>query len=377
MMEAERYPTDYDGIIAGDPNMDYHAALLRFVVQKAALASPASYLSPETLRTVDKAVTARCDMLDGAADGLIQDPTRCHVQADELVCHGGQTADCISADQSRVLQAYISGVRDRHGHLLYPGMPISNLSGPRGISYWTTGETAPDLAHADAPWGADANAPRGWVFARQALTYWLGMGADQQMAKLDVDPHNGTVGDALVAMTERSFQGGETKDPAKLLPFIRQGRKLIIYHGTSDPALSPYRSIAFYRDLAAKCTASTWRRLACACSLCPACSIAAAVQARTSLTRCRLSRPGWNRPRRRTRSLRPPGPTARRHTACHCAPIRSRRVTRGAAQRPMQQTGDARRRATRRRMPGMPHTQDRPAPLLLDLHQCLARFVRR
>ena len=252
MMEAERYPTDYDGIIAGDPNMDYHAGLLRLVVQKAALASPASYLSPETLRIVDKAVTARCDMLDGAVDRLIQDPTRCHVRADDLICHGGETSDCISGDQSRVLQTYISGVRDRHGHLLYPGMPISNLSGPRGISYWTTGETAPDLTHADAPWGADANAPRGWVFARQALTYWLGMGADQPMTKLDVDPRNGTVGDALVAATERSFQGGETKDPTKLLPFIRQGRKLIIYHGTSDPALSPYRSIAFYRDLAAK-----------------------------------------------------------------------------------------------------------------------------
>ena len=252
MMEAERYPTDYDGIIAGDPNLDYHAGLLRLVVQKATLASSASYLSPETLRIVDKAVTARCDMLDGTVDGLIQDPTRCHVRAEDLVCHGGETSDCIGVDQSRVLQTYISGVRDRHGHLLYPGMPITNLSGPRGISYWTTGETAPDLAHSDAPWGADANAPRGWVFARQALTYWLGMGAGQPMTKLDVDPRNGTVGDALVAATERSFQGGETKDPAKLFPFIRQGRKLIIYHGTSDPALSPYRSIAFYRDLAAK-----------------------------------------------------------------------------------------------------------------------------
>jgi feruloyl esterase len=252
MMEAERYPTDFDGIIAGDPNMDYHAALLRFVVQKAALVSPASYLSPDTLRAVDKVVTTRCDMLDGAADGLIQDPARCHVRPQELVCHGSETADCISVDQARVLQAYISGVRDRHGHLLYPGMPISNLSGPRGISYWTTGETAPDLGHADAPWGTDANAPRGWVFARQALTYWLGMGADQPMGKLDTDPQTGTVGDALVAVTDRSFLGGETKDPTKLLHFIRQGRKLIIYHGTSDPALSPYRSIAFYRDLAAK-----------------------------------------------------------------------------------------------------------------------------
>ncbi|HEX3405164.1 MAG TPA: tannase/feruloyl esterase family alpha/beta hydrolase [Acetobacteraceae bacterium] len=250
MMEAERYPGDFDGIIAGDPNMDYHAGLLRFVVQKAAFASAASYLSPDTLRAVDKAVTALCDMLDGASDGLIQDPARCPVSAEELICHAGQTADCISVDQARVLHAYIGGAHDRHGHLLYPGMPISNLSGPRGISFWTTGETAPDLAHSDAPWGTEAKAPRGWVFARQALTSWLGL--DTPMAKLDVDPRTGMVGDALVAVADRTFRDGETKDSAKLLAFIRQGRKLIIYHGSSDPALSPYRSIAFYQDLAAR-----------------------------------------------------------------------------------------------------------------------------
>jgi len=76
MMEAERYPTDFDGIIAGDPNMDYNAGLLRVVVQKAAFASPEAYLSPASLAAIDKAVTARCDRLDGAPDGLVQDPAR-------------------------------------------------------------------------------------------------------------------------------------------------------------------------------------------------------------------------------------------------------------------------------------------------------------
>jgi feruloyl esterase len=131
-------------------------------------------------------------------------------------------------------------------------MPLSNLAGPRGISYWTTGDSAPDLTHRDAPWGADANAPRGWVFARQALSYWLGMGAQTSIAQLDVNPTTGIVGEALVAAVDRAYRGGETKDPTKLLPFIRQGRKLIIYHGTSDPALSPYRSIEFYHALTAR-----------------------------------------------------------------------------------------------------------------------------
>ncbi len=250
MMEAEKYPTDFDGVIAGDPNMDYNAGLLRFAVQKAALASADAWLSPAMLATIDKAVTARCDMLDGAADGLIQDPARCHVRAEDMICRTGRTTDCLTSAQAHVLGAYISGVRDQHGRSLYPGMPISNLSGPRGISYWTTGETAPDIAKPDAPWSEDGKAPRGWVFARQALTYWLGI--TQPMISVPVDAHTGTVSAGLEATFRGSFAGAETKDPAKLLPFIKQGRKLIIYHGTSDPALSPYRSVEFYRELAAK-----------------------------------------------------------------------------------------------------------------------------
>ncbi len=253
MMEADRYPTDYDGIIAGDPGMDYHSALLRFVVQKVALSSPASYLSPATLEAIDKRVTTRCDAIDGATDGLVQNPARCPIRAEDLVCHAGQTADCLTPEQARVLHAYTTPLQDRHGHLLYPGWAITNLSGPRGISYWTTGDTAPNLVQREAPWGNDPAAPpRGWMFARQAMTYWLGLGPDAKMSTLDVDPRTNTVGDRLVAAADQAFGPGETKDAAKLLPFIQQGRKLIIYHGTSDPAIPVARSILFYNELTEK-----------------------------------------------------------------------------------------------------------------------------
>lgn len=252
MMEADRYPTDYDGIIAGDPGMDYNSAMLRLVVQKAALASPAAYLPQALLVVIDKRVTERCDAIDGATDGLVQDPARCPLRAEDLICHGGNTTDCLNPDQARVLHAYTTPLHDQHGHLLYPGWAITNLSGPRGISYWTTGDTPPNLAQRESPWGSDPDAPpRGWMFARQALSYWLGLGPDQKMATLDADPRTNTVGDKLVAMVERALGPGETKNPAKLLPFIQQGRKLIIYHGTSDPAIPAARSIQFYHELSA------------------------------------------------------------------------------------------------------------------------------
>jgi feruloyl esterase len=251
MMEAERYPGDYDGIIAGDPNMDYHSGLLRFVVQKTALASPAAYLPQSLLVAIDKKVTARCDAIDGATDGLVQNPAACPIRAEDLICHTGETTDCLTPEQARVLHAYTTPLHDRHGHLLFTPWALTNLAGPRGIGYWTTGDSAPDLTHAELPWGNDPNVPpRGWVFARQSLTYWLGLGADQKMAALDVDPATNTVGDKLVAVADHAFAPAETKNPAKLLPFIQRGGKLIIYHGASDPAIPASRTILFYHELA-------------------------------------------------------------------------------------------------------------------------------
>jgi feruloyl esterase len=253
MMEAERYPNDYDGIVAGDPNMDYHGGLLRLAVQKAALSSPAAYLPQSLLVAIDKKIAARCDAIDGAEDGLVQNPAACPVHAEDLVCHAGETSDCLSPEQARVLRTYTSPLHDRHGHLLFPGWAITNLSGPRGLGYWTSGDTAPDLTHAESPWGSDPAAPpRGWVFARQTLTYWMGLGPEARMTALDADPRDNTVGDKLVAMVDRTFGPAETKDPAKLLPFLRKGGKMIVYHGASDPAIPAARSILFYRDLGAR-----------------------------------------------------------------------------------------------------------------------------
>ena len=180
MMEADRYPTDYDGIIAGDPGMDYNSAMLRFAVQKAALASPDAFIPQPTLVAIDKVVTARCDAIDGATDGLVQDPVAVPdpCRQPDVPWRRDRRLPVTPA-QARVLHAYTTPLRDRPGHVLYPGWAITNLSGPRGIGYWTTGDTPPDLAQRELPWGSNPDAPpRGWMFARQALSYWLGLGPD-------------------------------------------------------------------------------------------------------------------------------------------------------------------------------------------------------
>jgi feruloyl esterase len=81
LMEADRYPSDHDGIVAGDPGMDYNSAMPRFVVQKGALASPGAYITQSLLAAIDKRSTARRDAIEGATDRLVHNPVRCPIQA--------------------------------------------------------------------------------------------------------------------------------------------------------------------------------------------------------------------------------------------------------------------------------------------------------
>ena len=250
MMEAERYPEDYEGVIAGDPLMSSTTSAARAVVQNAALSSPAAYIPEATIAAIDARVTGRCDAIDGAKDGLVQNPSSCPVHAEDLLCHAGETEACLNADQMRVLKSYTSPFRDTQGHVLFGPWAITDLSGPQGFAFNVTGLTAPDLFDRASPWKDPKAAPRSWVIVDEMLTYWLGLGPRATVADLDIDPGTNTVGDKMLAMMDATYAEGDTRDPAQLKPFIAQGRKMILYHGASDPSIPASQSIAFYRELA-------------------------------------------------------------------------------------------------------------------------------
>ena len=250
MMEAERYPEDYEGVIAGDPLMSSTTSAARAVVQNAALSSPAAYIPEATIAAIDARVTGRCDATDGAKDGLVQNPSSCPVHAEDLLCRAGESEACLNADQMRVLKSYTSPFRDTQGHVLFGPWAITDLSGPQGFAFNVTGLTAPDLSDRASPWKDPKAAPRSWVIVDEMLTYWLGLGPRATVADLDIDPGTNTVGDKMLAMMDATYAEGNTRDPAQLKPFIAQGRKMILYHGASDPSIPASQSIAFYRELA-------------------------------------------------------------------------------------------------------------------------------
>jgi feruloyl esterase len=218
-------------------------------VQKTLLSKPQGYIAPPLLEAIDARVVARCDAVDGAKDGLVQDPSRCPMKPESLQCKAGETGSCLTADQLAVFKAYVEPLRDRRGRVAYPGWPMAHLAGPTGAAGITFGRTASNPAAPQAPWGEERNAPRSWRLALESLTMWLGYGPSATLADADIDVAKKSAGDELFARTRSIMGAGEGWQASKLLPFFAKGGKLILYHGTSDPSITPVRSTMMYEDL--------------------------------------------------------------------------------------------------------------------------------
>jgi feruloyl esterase len=150
-----------------------------------------------------------------------------------------------------VLRSATSPFSDAHGHVLIGPWAITDLQGPQGVAFTVTGDAPPDLSDRVSPWKANPRAaPRSWRLVQEMVTYWLGLGPEATVADLDVDPATNTVGDKLLGLMRVTYAEGNTRDPAALTRFIGQGRKMILYHGASDPSIPASQSVAFYQELA-------------------------------------------------------------------------------------------------------------------------------
>ena len=128
----QRYPADYDGVIAGAPvytPLVYSNAILRV---QAFHARPESNLLPAHVPLIQKAVLAACDMRDGVADGILTDPRACTWDPGELRCKGAASADCLTAAQVETVRRVYAGVKTKDGR--YAAMPLMR----GGESDWVT-----------------------------------------------------------------------------------------------------------------------------------------------------------------------------------------------------------------------------------------------
>src|SRR5689334_12274192 len=123
LMAAQRYPEDFDGIVAGAPaNNQTQLCAWRIAVESKILQEPASVVSRTNLGLVNKAVLAACDTLDGVTDGLLTDPNQCRFDPASLVCSGADTDDCLTAPQVEAVKMGYSPAKRKTGELIYPGL---------------------------------------------------------------------------------------------------------------------------------------------------------------------------------------------------------------------------------------------------------------
>jgi feruloyl esterase len=241
LIEGEHYPVDYDGLVAGDAAINGLGS--NFKEAKAFIPTLA-YIPYSTLAQVDTAVKASCDALDGVTDGLIQNAALCSFGPSSLVREG-----ILTASQAAALQSYITRGTDPSDAPVFPGLPISDLStaGFEGGVEISTPATDPTAAE---PWGAKGVGPTAWTDADASIRTFV---EENQAFDVNndwpetVSAAGNLIPDATLALLS---EAGHTDDPFKLANFLNKGGKVIMYHGGSDPLLSPFKSIWFYEELA-------------------------------------------------------------------------------------------------------------------------------
>jgi len=245
---AKHYPADYDGIIAGAPVPSQRQILL---LHKGALSNlePISARMPvEMLPVIDAAVYASCDAADGVSDGLIQNPALCSFDPQTLVCPGGNAASCLTQDQANGLKNYLRPLTDEQGRVLTPAHSVTDLAGGT-VNYtaYALGPNAPSDPNGPEPWGSGPMA-RGWSLGDTTLKYivYLDPNFNSRTFPIRAD---GRIDDDAIAKYDAATADG-TVSPADLAAFIGTGRKMIIYHGFADHALSPFTTMQFYAELA-------------------------------------------------------------------------------------------------------------------------------
>jgi len=109
LMEAQRFPEDYDGILAETGQLLYASAGQSASGRAATTLDPASYIPSSKLPAIAGAVNAACDAQDGVTDGILNDPRQCHFDPETMLCKEGDSEKCLTAAQVATLKKLYEG----------------------------------------------------------------------------------------------------------------------------------------------------------------------------------------------------------------------------------------------------------------------------
>ena len=220
LSEASRFPTDFDGIIAGAAaNPKTRLDTWRIWMGLETLKDPATRIPQEKYPAIHQAVLAACDALDGLKDGLIDDPTRCHFDPQVLACKSGDGPACLTPKQVQAVKTVMGPARSpKTGAEIFPGyQPGTELM-----------------------WGRLIGGPEPYDTALDQFRYMVFNDPHWDWRTFDVDRD--------LARSEQALHGLlDAIDPKSISAFVDRGGKLLTYHGWSDQDIAPLASMNFYK----------------------------------------------------------------------------------------------------------------------------------
>jgi Tannase and feruloyl esterase len=223
MGEAQRYPDDYDGIVAGSPVVGFTHTQTRSIQNAQLLAeNPSGFIPASKFPMIHDAVLAQCDAADGVKDGIVGYPPACTFDPASLLCTAGDAPTCLTAPQVKQLNALYDGTRNPR-----TGERIS-FGSARGVELLAAGRTQDEPPDQPAPPSA---------FYR----YFVFENPNWDWKSFDFDKD--------VAFADQKLGGIMNNFDPDLSALKAKGGKLIHYHGWADPQPSPENSVEYFEEV--------------------------------------------------------------------------------------------------------------------------------
>jgi len=220
MKEAQKYPEDFNGIVAGSPGVNWTGRSEQAAwIGQASHKDEGTAIPPSKFQIIHAAALEACDAADGVKDGIIEDPTRCKFDPKVLECKDGDGPSCLTSSQVETARRIYSDViNPRTKQELFPGH-----------------ESGSELG-----WGTMAG-PQAMGLGLELFKYIVFRNPDWDYRTFNFDSDA-----ALTAQADGGIMNA--LDP-NLKPFLARGGKLIQYHGWADPQISPRSSVEYYQSV--------------------------------------------------------------------------------------------------------------------------------
>jgi len=229
LMEAQRFPTDYNGIIAGASMNNFSHNLAAFAWDALALTrTSASIVPPAKLAAIASSVLAACDGQEGVKDHLLNDPASCHYDPAVLRCGETESDACLTQPQITSLTKIYAGAKTSSGRQIYPGFEPGGELGSGGWDHWMLGKPGGrQLEYANSYYQNLVMSNPNWDYRTMDFERDTKLADDKTAVILNATDPN-------------------------LEAFRNAGGKLILYHGWSDAAIAPQNTIDYYNSVVAR-----------------------------------------------------------------------------------------------------------------------------